>query len=549
VVSGKCDFAASDITVTQERAESVIFSEPVYRGGVVITVLNNDTETNPDQTGKSSGMSADLSDLPLDDLDGKRIGVQTGTNFEGMVQNRLPNAELFYFSNKADLISALSTNKIDSYVIDEPVIILEMQENDELTYIPEYLDTYDFAYVFPKNEEAEDLCEEFNEFLAEIKSDGRMDGLQKKWLSGDKSLWSIDDYGSFPATKGTLHLATETLYEPFEFIYEGKIMGFEIDLVVQFCKDYGYRLEIVNMNYDSVLPSIQSGKCEIGAAGISVTEERAESVLFSDPYYNGGTVMVVLKEEKSLPAEQPVSGGTSVFSSIKESFIKTFIREDRWKLFLEGVGITMLITLLSIFFGTIFGFLLFMLCRNGNPAANSITNTCLWLVQGMPGVVLLMILYYVIFGSSSISGIVVAVIGFTLIFGASVFGLLKIGVGTVDSGQYEAAFALGFSDIKTFFKIILPQALPHVMPAYKGEIISLLKATAIVGYIAVQDLTKMGDIVRSRTYEAFFPLIAVTIIYFLLEMFLGVIINRININIDMRKRNVKDILKGLTEND
>ncbi len=147
------------------------------------------------------------------------------------------------------------------------------------------------------------------------------------------------------------------------------------------------------------------------------------------------------------------------------------------------------------------------------------------------------------------SGVVVAALGFTLTFGASVFGLLKMGVGAVDNGQYEAAFALGYSNRRTFFKIILPQALPHVMPAYKGEIVGLIKATAIVGYIAVQDLTKMGDILRSRTYEAFFPLIAVTIIYFVLEGLIGILINRISINLNPKRRKSSDILKGVKTDD
>ena len=216
---------------------------------------------------------------------------------------------------------------------------------------------------------------------------------------------------------------------------------------------------------------------------------------------------------------------------------------------LRAVGNTLLITVLSILFGTIIGFFLFMLCRNGNPAANTVTAACTWIVQGMPMVVLLMILFYVVFGSVAIDGIIVAVIGFTLTFGASVFGLLKIGVGAIDVGQYEAAYALGYSNRRTFFRIILPQAVPHVMDAYKGEIIGLIKATAIVGYIAVQDLTKMGDIVRSRTYEAFFPLIAVTIIYFVLEGILGILISRISFHIDPKQRKREDILKGVKNND
>ena len=188
-------------------------------------------------------------------------------------------------------------------------------------------------------------------------------------------------------------------------------------------------------------------------------------------------------------------------------------------------------------------------CRNGNPAANGVTRFSMWMVQGTPMVVLLMILYYIIFGSVAISGVAVAVIGFTLTFGAAVFGLIKMGVGTIDRGQYEAAYALGHSNRHTFFKIILPQAIPHVLPAYQGEIVGLIKATAIVGYIAVQDLTKMGDIVRSRTYEAFFPLIAVTVIYFVLEGLFSFFVSRVRISVDPKKRKREKILKGVNAHD
>ena len=209
----------------------------------------------------------------------------------------------------------------------------------------------------------------------------------------------------------------------------------------------------------------------------------------------------------------------------------------------------MLITVLSILFGTVLGFVAFMLCRNGNPIANTVTRFCVWLVQGMPVVVLLMILYYIIFGKVNISGAAVSVVGFTLVFGSAVYGMLRAGVKAIDRGQIEAAYALGYTNRKAFFRIILPQALPHFMPAYKGEITALIKATAVVGYVAVQDLTKMGDIVRSRTYEAFFPLIAVAVIYFILAAILTFIVNRIEIRIDPSRRSKQQILKGVKTDD
>ena len=216
---------------------------------------------------------------------------------------------------------------------------------------------------------------------------------------------------------------------------------------------------------------------------------------------------------------------------------------------MEGIGTTLLITVLSILFGTALGFGAYMLCRNGNPAANALTRFFVWLVQGMPVVVLLMILYYIIFAKSSVSGTTISVVGFTLVFGAAMYGMLRTGVGAIPKGQTEAAYALGYGNAQTFFRIILPQAVPHFLPSYKGQITALIKATAVVGYIAVQDLTKMGDIVRGRTYEAFFPLIAVAVIYFILAAALTYLVNRLEILINPRRRRKEDILKGVKADD
>jgi polar amino acid transport system substrate-binding protein len=163
----------------------------------------------------------------------------------------------------------------------------------------------------------------------------------------------------------------------------------------------------------------------------------------------------------------------------------------------------------------------------------------------MPVVVLLMILYYIIFSKAGISGVAVSVIAFTMIFTAAVFSMVKAGVGAVDHGQTEAAYSLGFTDMRAFFRIVMPQALPHIMPTYKGQITALIKATAVVGYVAVQDLTKMGDIVRSRTYEAFFPLIAVAVIYFILAAILTHFVNRIELRTDPKRRTIEEIKRAV----
>ena len=160
-----------------------------------------------------------------------------------------------------------------------------------------------------------------------------------------------------------------------------------------------------------------------------------------------------------------------------------------------------------------------------------------------------MVLFYIIFGKSNISGIIVSIIAFTLTFGISVYSMLKTGTGAVDQGQTEGSYALGFSDNEAFFLIILPQALMHILPIFKGELVSLLKATAVVGYIAVQDLTRAGDMVRNRTFDAFFSLISVAVIYYVIGRIMGWLISIIQKKVDPARRSKEKILKGVDSND
>ena len=321
----------------------------------------------------------------------------------------------------------------------------------------------------------------------------------------------------------------------------GEVVGFEVEMAIAFCASRGYGIEIIPMNFDGILPALQSGRIDFSASGFAITPERMESINFSQPYYSGGTKIVV--------SSSGDVGKLSFFDRILDSIEKTFVREDRWKLFVQGSINTLLITVLSILCGTLLGFIVFLLCRSRGVVINTVTSWFMWLLQGMPMVVLLMILYYIIFGNTSLSGMVISIVGFSLTFGVAVFGMLKTAVAAVDNGQYEAACALGYTPRRTFFRIILPQALPFMTEPYRGEIISLIKATSIVGYIAVLDLAKMGDLVRSRTYEAFFPLIAVMLIYFILEGILGTLVRVITDRMDPRKRKNGLLLKGVKEHD
>ena len=557
VQSGKVDVVMSNLQYLPERAESMPFSDILYEEKLGILVRGDSDVTLSSLMGwaeAEAGDSKSENEPAYAAYNGKRIGVLTGPLMEDTAHEYFPDSEYLLFNSYPDCITALVSGKIDAYLGDEPGLKTVHAEQPEIDYIHERITENNYSFAFRKNDpESAALCEELNAFLARCWADGTMQELDDIWFGVDEAR-KVVDMSDLTGENGKIRVVTTSTDAPFSYIKDGKNVGYDIDLVVRFCRDRGYALELGDVDFAGRIPAIESGKYDF-TTDMNVTPEREEQVLFSDPTSKGGIVLAVLKAESAPAAAQALDNAagsakdSSPLEGIASSFNKTFLREARWKLFAEGVLTTLLITLLTILFGTLLGFGVFMLCRNGNPAANLVTRFCLWLVQGMPMVVLLMILYYVIFGSVAISGVAVAVIGFTLTFGASVFGLLKMGVGAVDNGQYEAAYALGYSNRRTFFRIILPQALPHVLPAYKGEIVGLIKATAIVGYIAVQDLTKMGDIVRSRTYEAFFPLIAVTVIYFVLEGLIGFLVSRISVSFDPKRRKSADILKGVKTGD
>ena len=530
----KCDFSVA-LTYTEERAQTVLFS-PKFNSkpANVLAVMKEKKSEQP--------LSAAMSKL-----EGKRIGVVTGSTHPEIAAKHVPTAELVYFDNAVDEFTALKARKIDATCTGIPLLRRIMAEDDSIMPYGEQLTFTEGAPIFQKSEEGEKLCAQFSEFAKACWNNGTIKELEAFWFDQEESKCIMKDYSNLPAPNGVLKAAINEVSPPFIYVKDNRFVGFDIEFVYKFCEAYGYGIEFMPMRFAGIIPAVTSGKADFGIAAITITDERKESVLFSYPNVRTGNVFAVRKDMAVQGAETETLEPT-FFDELKASFERTFIREDRYKLFIEGIKNTMIITVLSILFGMILGFTVFMLCRTGNIFANLMTKFSVWLIKGTPVVVLLMILYYIIFGSVDINGLWVAVIAFSLTFGTSVYRMLTFGTGALDKGQTEAAYALGYTDLQTFFTIILPQAALHFMPSFREEVTVLIKSTAVVGYIAVQDLTKMGDIVRSRTYEAFFPLIAVAIIYFILAGMLNVIVVRIHWKITPSKRKPEDILKGIKMN-
>ena len=219
-----------------------------------------------------------------------------------------------------------------------------------------------------------------------------------------------------------------------------------------------------------------------------------------------------------------------MLQSFQERFYLNFIADDRWKYLVNGLKVTLTITFFALIIGLVLGFLVAIVRSTYDKTGklkilNLICKVYLTVIRGTPVVVQLLIIYFIIFGSVDINKTLVAVMAFGFNSGAYVAEIFRSGIMSIDDGQFEAGRSLGFNYAQTMFYIIMPQAFKNVLPALGNEFIVLLKETSVSGYIALEDLTKGGDIIRSRTYDAFMPLIAVAVIYLVMVMIFTKLVN------------------------
>ena len=495
VETGKYDMGASGFTVTEERAEKVYFSDPNYTGGIVAVV---------------AGSSGGARYQSLQDFSGKKVGMMTGTMQDKLLDEVVDGTIPQYYDDFSSQLLALKTGTLDAVINDMPIAELAVARQPEFAIYPEKVAPDSYGLGLPKGSP---LTEQVNAIIEKYENDGTLQTLREKWFGADESKKTID-IGDYDAPNGTLRYVHDSTLEPMSYVGgNGQSLGLEVELVSLIAKELGMKLETTQGTFNALIPMLASGRADIVSGSISITDERKESIDLAEPHYIGGTVLLVRAEDIGIASAQK-SGG--FLSGLSASFQKTFVQESRWKMILSGLLVTFVISVFAALFGTILGFLLCLLRRSRFSAVSGITAGFTRLLQGIPVLVLLMILFYVVFAKTQLNGIVVSIIAFSINFAVYVSEMMRTGIDAVDAGQWEAATAIGFGRVKTFTKIIAPQALRHILPVYKGEFISMVKMTSVVGYIAVQDLTKATDLIRSRTFEAFFPLIASAVIYFVL---------------------------------
>ena len=456
---------------------------------------------------------------------------------------------------------------------------------------------------------------------------------------------------------GPLTMATEATFPPYEFLRGQEIAGIDVEICRAVAQRLGREFRAENMDFDSVIPAVISGKADLAAAGITITEDRRKNVDFSVPYVTTGIVVIYRKAEaytglgclkgRKIGVQSGTTSETYVLETLKqeperfkstaeacaamvagrcafviadidpakncvkgedalaisdflssESYavavakgndgllkavnetiaaVKADGRLDRWvadytaeadrlketaaaeapaeesspswlastwqsakddfylcflkpagdgslrgSYLVRGLGVTLEVALFAILLGLFIGFLVAVIRSSHDkfgyfPLLNAVAKVYLTIIRGTPMVVQLLITYYIILRSVD-SKVLIAVLAFGINSGAYQAEILRAGIVSVDPGQMEAGRALGLSYWRTMLKIILPQAVRNVLPALGNEFIVLMKDTSIVGYIALIDLAKGGDIIRSQTYSVYLPYLTVAAIYLILVM-------------------------------
>ena len=485
----------------------------------------------------------------LEDLNNPSVilGAEKNTNALLRAVETFPRADLRLYDDPTKLANALKNGDVDAIAHDRPYLEYFAAVEPGFVVLPESVGENRVAIAAPKDQR--ELMSQVNEFISIFRADHRGEDMSEKWNGAFKPVdtnstnlvqemrerWfqtSGSQFPDIPAPTNPInpnrpYVAGVALDNaPVGFRDDaGNATGFDVELVKRLALFMNAEIIIQPFDFIDLDPALHNASIDLALGFLDLDSTDERFTIFSEPYLDAPTA-VMIRQSSLAAAESPIVYSCAGFGPaqitvdqmtftqrIKRSFEKTFLVDNRWKLFWDGLKVTINITIVATVIGTLLAVLQCWMRRSKRAWLRYPAKTYIAFMQGTPILVILLVLYYVVFTKIPISGELVAAIALALNFAAYAGEQMRTGVDGIDKGLIEAAVALGFGRFDVFRKIIFPIACRRIMPVYKGEFISLLKTTSIVGYVAIQDLTKASDIVRGRTYEAFFPLIATALIY------------------------------------
>ena len=508
---------------------------------IILLIIGTSLLLSCGKADKKQQTFADLKDFDHPEV---RIAVLQGSVSDFQAREHFKQAKFSSSTSYVNALLALRSGKIDAIAFDRDILQYMIREVPDVLIIPYTFDTCDTVVGVSKDNLQ--LKQQVDKQLQILKDCGILEVMKGRWLVEGKIQIPpevLQEDASLPELK----IGTSAMSPPFSFMANNQLTGFDMELGRRVAKAMGRKAVFTIIDYAVMPTALQTHRVDLILANLNATKERGEKVAFSQPYNVSESTFLVRKNTWRGPGGQVgKANGSAVpaqeegfWSGLKTSFTRNFLVEDRYKMILTGLKTTILISVWALILGSGLGFGICLLRRSDRKLFCLPAQCFIKLMQGTPMVVFMLIMYYLVFSGWNINPILVAILAFGVNLSAYVAETMRSGIDTVDQGQWEAAYAMGFTKVQTFIKIVAPQALRHILPVYTGEAVSLVKMTSVVGYIAIQDLTKMSDIIRSRTYEALFPLIMTALIYWLVSWVLISWLNYLEYRINLKKRSRK----------
>ena len=398
---------------------------------------------------------------------GKDIGVAIGAISDHVVLNYFKGTP-YYYSDMTAGIEDVRKRRIDGFMMNYISLRLIAAENEDLTAI-EVPTEFFFADVGGmSNDQA--VLDHFNAMLSQLKADGSLAEMQSRWLESIVDLSTPMPDIPLTGENGTLRVATTADRPPFAYVGENGVMkGISVELALRLAAYEGKDIEFIEMEFGGLIQHVVSGKSDLAIANMSITEERKKSVGFTDPYCTDILGIITLDQDALAGGDD----GGGFIEAMKTAVERNLIAESRWKMIVNGLGVTMTIALVAQLLGTALGCFVCWLLTRKNRLVRWLGGLYCGFIHGTPVVVVLMITYYIVFGDSAISNVIIAIAAFTMVTGAGVAVNLKGAIETVDPVEIEAARSIGFSAFKAFRAVTLPQAIRRALPAYQTVLSSL----------------------------------------------------------------------------
>lgn len=448
------------------------------------------------------------------DLIGSKVAVIMGSVSDDYLSAHQDSITLMRLSTTADVVAAVECGRADYGVLDKLEVPQKYLAQRNIKIMFESAEVGgDAAFVFNLDDSA--LCRQYNDFFDSLCVCGRYDTIRSRWIECNFDNVKMPD---IPQPKGSpIYVATLSTDPPFSYLKDGQWYGWEIEILKLFGQHIGRPMVFMDYSFAALITAVVKKRADMAAGYIFITEERARSVLFSKSY--GSCPEVCIGRMDGL-----AKSALSTNEKFKDRVNENWFVENRWKMILEGLEVTIYISVGALLIGVVLGVLLCFFKIRSNKIACCLIRLFNGFMKGVPMLVILMIMFYLVLVNTKIPATMIATIAFALSVGSNLSEVFYNSIKSVDKGQKEAGLALGLSEYKCFKKIVLPLAIKKVIRPLKNEVLSLVKGTSIVGYIAIQDLTKMGDLIRSRTFDSFFPLFTITAIYLIFACLLNLML-------------------------